>query len=90
MPKAYQVVTEQGLVIPSALCASAQTPYAQEQPHTCAVAGLWMVAEYYGIVRTEAELPPPCAAPRGTAQPQQALPVLPDSWDCPRPAFAGH
>jgi ABC-type bacteriocin/lantibiotic exporter with double-glycine peptidase domain len=32
------------------------TPYAQQQPHTCAVACLRMVAEYYGVSRTEAEL----------------------------------
>ena len=32
------------------------TPYAQEQPHTCALACLRIVAEYYGLARSEAEL----------------------------------
>ncbi len=36
------------------------TPYAQEQPHTCAVACLRIVAEYYGIRCSEAELLPLC------------------------------
>lgn len=36
------------------------TPYAQEQPHTCAVACLRMVAAYHGVARTEAELLPLC------------------------------
>lgn len=36
------------------------TPYAQEQPHTCAVACLRIVAEYYGLRYSEAELLPLC------------------------------
>ena len=36
------------------------TSYAQEQSHTCAVACLRMVAEYYAVPRTEAELLPLC------------------------------
>lgn len=36
------------------------TPYQQEQPHTCAVACLRVVAEHFGITRTEAELLPLC------------------------------
>lgn len=32
------------------------TPYAQEQPHTCAVACLRIVAEYYGLTHSEVEL----------------------------------
>lgn len=36
------------------------TPYAQEQPHTCAVACLRMVAEYYAVSCTEAGLLPLC------------------------------
>ena len=36
------------------------TPHAQEQPHTCAVACLRIVAEYYGLTHSEAELLPLC------------------------------
>lgn len=36
------------------------TPYGQEEAHTCAVACLRMVAEYFGVPRTEAELLPLC------------------------------
>ncbi len=36
------------------------TPRAQEQPHTCAVACLRIVAEYYGLIHSEAELVPLC------------------------------
>jgi ABC-type bacteriocin/lantibiotic exporter with double-glycine peptidase domain len=36
------------------------TVYQQEQPHTCAVACLRMVAEYFGSPCTEAELLPLC------------------------------
>lgn len=37
------------------------TPYQQEQPHTCAVACLRIVAQYFGKARTEAELLPLCS-----------------------------
>jgi ABC-type bacteriocin/lantibiotic exporter with double-glycine peptidase domain len=36
------------------------TPHQQEQPFTCAVACLRIVAEYFGIKRSEAELVPIC------------------------------
>lgn len=36
------------------------TPHAQEQPHTCAVACLRIVAEYYGRTYSEPDLLPLC------------------------------
>ncbi|MBL8207196.1 MAG: C39 family peptidase [Blastocatellia bacterium] len=36
------------------------TTYVQEQLHTCSVACLRMVAEYYGLLHSEAELLPLC------------------------------
>lgn len=53
--------------------------YAQEQPHTCAVACLRIIAEYYGVSRTEAELLPLCGTtfdgttPAGLAHAAQQL-----------------
>ena len=35
-------------------------PYQQEFPHTCAVACLRIVAEYFGVLRIESELIPLC------------------------------
>lgn len=32
------------------------TPYAQEEPHTCAIACLRIIAEFYGRIRSEVEL----------------------------------
>lgn len=43
------------------------TPYQQEHSHTCAVACLRMVADYFGVIHTEAELLPLCGTtPDGT------------------------
>lgn len=49
------------------------TPYAQEEPHTCVVACLRMVAAYYGRPYTEAELLPFCQTTLDGTTPEALL-----------------